>query len=332
VRRHQLAIIQTTRRWRVAVAAAAALGGLVAAPAAEAARPHSVHGVTVHLQSADRATARVVAAPAGPQAGMYLERGQQQAALAAGLARSIVAGVRGPAAAERAATVLGLFADHQTSEAQSLTSVLGGVRPDVQADVARAISADTGGRGVVLGMLSGLLPSLAATARPVVAQVMAMESSQGAQIPVELAGVLEAGGLPCTATGAVQQALVVSIQAFQLGLSNLGPALALVPARVKALVASEIDGIPDLLRQIEAQLAAVVPCATTPAAAPPPVAAVGAPTLLGGMTQLIDGILGRFLPGLGAGQTPAPVAAPAPLTGLLGGMTSLFGGLFGLLG
>jgi hypothetical protein len=99
---------------------------------------------------------------------------------------------------------------------------------------------------------------------------------------------------------------------------------------VKALVASEINGIPDLLRQIEAQLAAVVPCATTPSAAgPAPVAAVGGPTLLGGMTQLIDGILGRFLPGLGVGQTPAPVAAPAPLAGLLGGMTSLFGGLFG---
>ncbi len=332
VTKRLIGVSQMTRRWRVGlvVVGLVVLGG---APTAEAAKPHSTHGVVVHLRSADRAIARLVAGPAGPAAGMYLARADQQARLAAGIARSIVLAGHGGASGERAATVLGLFADHQTSEAQTLTSVLGSVRPELQADVARAISADTGGRGVVLGMLSGLLPTLSAKAQPIFGQVVTLESSQGAQVPVELAGVLGGSALPCSATGAVQQALVVSTQAFQLGLANLGPALALVPPRVRAQVQSEIDGIPALLRHIEEQLASAVPCSGGPAApGQAPVAAIQAPALLGGMTELIDGILGRLLPGLGAGRTPAPVAAPAPLAGLLGGVGSLFGSLLPHLG
>ena len=322
-----IGVNRMARSWRAGLVAVGLLA-LAGAPAAAAAKPHSAHGVTVHLQSADRAIARLVAAPASPDAATYLARAAQQARLAAGLARSIVLAGHGGASGERAATVLGLFADHQTSEAETLTSVLGSVRPELEADVARAISADTGGRGVVLGMLSGLLPTLPSRAQPIFAQVVTLESSQGAQVPVELAGVLGGSAVPCSATGAVQQALVVSTQAFQLGLANLGPALALVPPRVRAQVQSEIDGIPALLRHIEEQLASAVPCSGGPAApGTAPVTAVGAPTLLGGMTQLIDGILGRFLPGLGAGQTPAAVATPAPLAGLLGGVGGLFGGL-----
>ena len=179
-------------------------------------------------------------------------------------------------------------------------------------------------------MLSGLLPTLSGRAQPIFGQVVTLESSQGAQVPVELAGVLGGSALPCTATGAVQQALVVSTQAFQLGLTDLGPALALVGPRVRAQVQSEINGIPDLLRHIKAQLGQLRALLGDAAPGAAPVAAIQAPALLGGMTQLIDGILGRFLPGLGAGQTPAPVAAPAPLAGLLGGVGSLFGGLFRL--
>lgn len=306
--------------------------GLAAAPAAEAGRPHSLRGAVAHLRAADRALARLVAAPAGPLAGMYLTRSGQQTALAAGVAQAIVARARGRAGTQTAATALGLLADHQTSAAQELTSILGVVAPELQAAVAQAISTATGGRQVVLAVLSGLLPDLSAGARPVVAQVVAMESSQGVQVPVALAGVLGGSSVACQATGAVQQALVVATQAFQLGLAGLGQALALVPPAVQAQVQTEIDGVPDLLRHIEEQLAQAVPCSasTQPAgAAGTPVAALRTPALLGGMSQLIGGILGRVLPGLGAGQTPAPVAAPAPLSSLLGGVGGLLGGGLG---
>lgn len=306
-------------RLRSAVLAAAAVAGLAAAPAAHASRPHSLRGVVVHLRTADRATARLTAQPTGPLAAMYLARAQAQTALAGELARAIKATAHGKAGAERAATALGLLADHQTSEAQTFTSLLGSVKPELQAAVAQAISVATGGREGVLGSLGGLLPKLSADARPVVAQIVAVESSQGAQVPAQLAGKLGANAVACAATGAVQQALVVATQAFQLGLANLGPVLGLVNAHVHAQVQSEIDGIPALLHEVEAQLAQSVPCSPPAAQAPAPVAAVRAPTLLGGMTQLIDGILGQLLPGLSAGQTPAPVAAPSLLSTLLGG-------------
>ncbi len=320
----------TLRPWSAALGAAALLA-LLAAPAAQAGRRHSLHGVVVHLRAADRATTRLTAHPGGPLAAMYLARISRQTALAAAVARSIAASAHHGASAERAATVLGLLADHQTSEAQALTSVLGDISPGLQAAVAQAISTATGGRGSVLGTLSGLLPELSSQAKPIVAQIVAMESSQGAQVPVELAGVLGGNSLACPATGAVQQALVVATQAFQFGLTNLGQALALVPAPVRLQVQSEIDGIPNLLRNIEDQLQSAVPCSTASSTAgpgsPAPVTALKTPTLIGGMTQLINGILGQLLPGLGAGQTPTPVAAPAPLTGLLGGFgTGLFGG------
>jgi hypothetical protein len=314
-------------RWGIVAAAAAV--ALMAAPAAQAAKPHSIHGEVVHLRAADRATARLAAAPTGPLASMYLARSQQQLALATSVAASIVHAAHNRTGSERAATALGLLADEQTSQSQALTSVLGTVAPSLQAAAAQAISTATGGRQGVLGVLSGLLPGLSRASRPVVAQVVAVESSQGAQVPVQIAGVLGANSVACAATGAVQQALVVSTQAFQIGLSVLGPALALVPAAVRAQVQTAIDGIPALLTAVENQLAQVLPCTgaaagTTPSSTPA-VKAVQAPTLLGGMTQLIDGILGTFLPGLASGQSPTLIAAPAPLTGLLGGL--LGGGL-----
>ena len=296
-RQHQL----RSGRLRSAALVAAAVVGLGAAPAAQAAKPHSVRGV-------------------GALAAMYLARAQAETALAAQLAQAIKAGAHGKAGAERAATALGLLADHQTSDAQTFTSLLGSVRPELQAAVAQAITVATGGREGVLGTLGGLLPRLSTGARPVVAQIVALESSQGAQVPSQLAGRLGANSLACAATGAVQQALVVATQAFQLGLANLGPVLGLVNAHVQAQVQSEIDGIPALLHEVEAQLAQSVPCSPPAAQAPAPVAAVQAPTLLGGMTQLIDGILGHLLPGLTAGQTPAPVATPSLLSGLFGGL------------
>jgi hypothetical protein len=293
---------------------------LAAAPAAEARKPDSLQRVVVHLRGADRALARLGDQPAGPLAAMYLARVQAQTTAAYRIARSITAGAHGGASSERAATVLGLVADHQTGDAQTLSSILGAVGPDVQAPLAQAISAATGGRGVVLGKLSKLLPGLSTKAQPLVAQVVALESSQGAQVPVQIAGVLGDNTLACAATGAVQQALVVATQSFQLGLANLGPALALVPAAVHAQVQGEIDGIPALLRHIEEQLARVIPCpGSTQAATSGPVKALANPTLLGGITQLIDGILGRLLPGLSAGQSPAAAPAPASLNGLLGG-------------
>ncbi|MGI8801260.1 MAG: hypothetical protein ACR2KV_03675 [Solirubrobacteraceae bacterium] len=318
-------------RGGAALAAVAALT-LVVVPAAEARKAHSVRAVVVHLRAADRATARLAAQPTGPLAAMYLAREQSQTALAAAVAHAMVdAAHGGQASSERAATALGLFADHQTSVTQTLTSLLGEVSPGLQAAVAQAISAATGGRGVALGTLNALLPALSTGAKPVVAQVVALESSQGAQIPVALAGALGANSLSCSATGAVQQALVVSTQVFQIGLSNIGLALSLVPPAVRAQVQSEIDGVPALLHDIENQLSTVLPCpgSTTPAPAGAPVAALKAPALLGGMTQLIDGILGAVLPGLHAGQTPAPIATPAPLAGLLGPLAGLFGGLLG---
>ncbi|MEA2267184.1 MAG: hypothetical protein QOE27_2767 [Solirubrobacteraceae bacterium] len=310
-----------------------ALVSLAAAtPGAQASKPHSVHGVVVHLRSADRALTRLVADPSGPLAGMYLRRAEDQAALAGKIARSMAATSQAGPSAERAATALGLLADHQTGVAQSLTSLVGEARPELQAAVAQGISSATGQRRVVLARLSGLLPDVSTGSRPVVAEIVAMESSQGAQVPVALAGVLGANSLACAATGAVQQALVVATQAFQLGLSNLGPALMLVTASVHAQVQSEIDGIPSLLGHIEEQLAGVIPCSSSTQPAGPskssPVTALQAPVLLGGMTQLIDGIIGGLLPGLVAGQTPVAVAAPAPLAGLLGGSTGFLGGLW----
>jgi hypothetical protein len=307
---------------------------LAGAPAAEAARAHSLHGVSVHLRSAARSLGRLTDRPAGPLAGMYLARVETQTALATGVARAIAAAAHGGASSGRAATALGLVADAQTSEAQTLTSVLGQVRPELQAEVARAISTATAGRGVVLGKLSGLLPDVSAQTRPVVAQVVALESSQGAQVPVELAGALGGSSVACAATGAVQQALVVATRSFQLGLAGLAPALALVPAAVRDQVQAEIDGVPSLLTHIEEQLAGAPTCsgpapAPGPGAATPggpaPVQALGTPALLGGMTQLIDGILGWLVPGA---ASPALAPAPAPLAGLLGG----FGGLRALAG
>jgi hypothetical protein len=315
------------RSW--AALAAVLLLGLAAAPAAQARRHSSLHRVVVHLRAADRALNRLGDQPASPLAAMYLARVEAQTAGAYRVARSIAAGAHGRASSERAATVLGLVADHQTGDAQTLSSILGAVGPDVQAPLAQAISTATAGRGVVLGKLSRLLPTLSTTARPLAAQVVALESSQGAQVPVQIASVLGNNTLACAATGAVQQALVVATQSFQLGLANLGPALALVPAPVRAQVQSEIDGIPALLRHIEEQLARVVPCpGSMQAATAGPVKALATPTLLGGITQLIDGILGRLLPGLSAGQSPAAAPAPASLTGLLGG--GLLGGLWPL--
>ncbi len=328
----------TERRWassrRWIASAVVVLVALAAAPAAQARKAHSLHGVVVHLRSADRALSRLVAHPASPLAEMYLTRSASQTALAGSVAHAIVLAAHGGASSELAATVLGLFADHQTSQAQSLTSVLGQVPPELQADVARAISTATGGRGVVLGTLSGLLPALSSAARPLVAQVVAIEASQGAQVPVQIAGVLGANAVGCQAAGPVQQALVVATQAFQLGLADLGPVLALVPASVHAQVQSEIDGVPALLRQIEDQIAGLLPCAGTAptyhtTGATAPVKALGTPALVDGMTQLIDRILASLAPGVGAGTTPAPVAVPAPLSGLLGGVGSLLGGGLG---
>ncbi len=314
-------------RLRVAIVAAMSTLALTAAPAAQAAKAHSLHGEVVHLRAADRATARLTGAPTGPLAAMYLARSQQQLALATSVAASIVRAGHTRTGSERAATALGLLADEQTSQAQALTSVLGTVPPALEAGVAQAISTATGGRQGVLGVLSGLLPGLTRASRPVVAEVVAVESSQGAQVPVQIAGILGASAVTCAATGAVQQALVVSTQAFQIGLTVLGPALALVPAAARAQVQTAIDGIPALLTAVESQLAQALPCSGAPetSSTPAAVKAVQAPTLLGGMTQLIDGILGTFLPGVLNGQSPTPIAAPAPLAGLLGGL--LGGGL-----
>jgi hypothetical protein len=333
--------------WRPAGRARLALaGGLMAAAMAGApiAAADTLNTVRGHLRSAD-ATLRQVVVAAGSGRSVKAPLAALEASVrAAGressrLYRSAHHSHR-PAARLRAATAMTKLAAQDNRDAVALTPLVAGLAPAAgQTDLAVFVASVTQGREQALSLVAPLIGQLPRPVGATFAASVARLSEAGVGQVGQLAGALPAGSIACPGVDAAIQVVVTILASVQTDLTRVQALLSLLPGGAQGQFTAVVGGLPVQLNALAATLAHAFACpATTPVAgrtagAGSLVSVLGTVgSVVDSVTQLVRSLLASFVPAVGAGHTPSPVAVPPAVSGLLSQVTSLFpelGSLFG---
>lgn len=232
---------------RLKLAAGFAAVALLATPAAASAHAKpSTQSVRAHVRSADQALTKVAALidsdkDAAAAIQMVRNRRQIQAATREAACIRSVSG---------RATALRLVAKQRNVNAESYAALVDEAAGALQADIARAISANVNGREIALGTLTNLLPSLPAAARAAVAAAIAALSSDGGDEVTSIVNALQSGDITSIAQPYVDAALAVATSAIGMGLERLQGIVAELPAEAQEPVQGAIAQVTAILQAI----------------------------------------------------------------------------------
>ncbi|HEY5198415.1 MAG TPA: hypothetical protein VIJ51_15450 [Solirubrobacteraceae bacterium] len=316
---------------RFALAGALSAGLMVVVPAAQA---DSLGTVRTHVHRADTALAKVIAAaPTGSVSGPLssLEAAINAAGVNAG---NLYEHAHTTAVRENAAAAMDKVAAQENRDAAALTPMIGQLTGAAQSQVATVVAAVTQGREEALSLVSALVPKLPSVSRSAVAGTVASLSDSGTGQVGQLVGSISPNSIACTALNAVGQVVATVVASVQSDLGRVQGLISMLPAAGDTQFSSIISGLPAQLTSLVATLQSAFDC--SPSASTSTGAGIGGVTsLVGSITNLVQGLLGSFLPSLGGGSSSGPVAG-VPVTGLLSGLlgsiTSTVPSLGGLLG
>jgi hypothetical protein len=342
----------TTRTRRtvtsLATAALLAAGVTVLAPAAQADTATSVRS---HVRAADVALHQLVAASAGGSVGGPLKQLEAQLSAAgrdsAKLYRS-AHHVHKSAVSVRAASVLTKVAQQENRDTTALTPLLGQLTGSGQIDIAGFIASATQGREQALSLVTQLLGLLPAPAQGQIAGIVAQLSNAGTGQAGQLAGAISAGSIACPAIDAVSTVIGTVLTSVQADLARVQSILSFLPAGAVSQFSGVLDGLPDELTALLASVKQALNCPTTTTVTGTATTGQGASStgsttgaaagtvgsLVSSIFALIQKLLSSFLPGITAGQTPAPVTVggtgslstlPSPMS-FIPNFASFFGG------
>ncbi len=322
------AVGRRSRFVRFALAGALSAGLMVAVPAAQA---DTLSTVKTHIHRADTALAKVVAA--GPSGSVSGPLSSLEAAIeAAGVnASSLYTHAHSANVQIAAATAMDKLAAQENRDAAAMTPMIGQLTGVAQSQVATAVAAVTQGREEALSLVAGLVPKLPTVSRSAVAGTVASLSDSGTGQVGQLTGTISPNSIACTALTAVGQVVATVVASVQSDLGRVQGLLSMLPVGGGTQFSSVISGLPAQLTSLVGTLQSAFNCSSTTGAA----GIGGVTSLIGSVTNLGQGLLGSFLPSLGAGSGAGAVTG-VPVTGLLSGLlgsiTSTVPSLGGLLG
>jgi hypothetical protein len=325
------------RRGRFArLALAGALMTVGATAVAPAAQADTLKTVRSHVRSADAALHQVVAAAPGGSISAPLAALEAQLKAAGHDSARLYRHAHSSAAHVKAATALTKLGSQEARDTAVLTPLVGSLSGANQTDIAGFLAAVTQGREQVLNLVTQLVGTLPDPVQGQVAGIVAQLSNAGTGQIGALAGAITPGSIACTALDAVSQVVATVLTSVQADLARVQSVLSFLPAAGQTQLTGVLNGLPAQLNALIASLKQGFNCTgTTPATdvtgiATGPVSIVT--SLIGSVTQLVQSLVGSFLPGIGSGQTPAPVSLPGPVSGILGSVTNLIPGLGSLFG
>ncbi|HWH10279.1 MAG TPA: hypothetical protein VG165_04065 [Solirubrobacteraceae bacterium] len=323
------------RRGRLArfvLTGALSAGLMVAVPAAQA---DTLSTVRTHVHRADTALAKVLAAAqtgsvSGPLSSL------EAAINAAGVnAANLYKHAHTASVRVNAAAAMDKVAAQENRDAAALTPMIGQLTGTPQSQVASVVAAVTQGREEALSLVSALIPKLPVVSRTAVAGTVASLSDSGTGQVGQLVGSISPNSIACTALNAVGQVVATVVASVQSDLSRVQGLASMLPAGGTSQFSSIISGLPGELTSLVGTLQTAFNCTPATGSTPATVGVGGVTSLVSSITNLVQGILGSFLPSLGGGSSSGPVAG-VPVTGLLSGLlgsvTSTvpsFGGLLG---
>jgi len=322
---------------------------MVAVPVAQA---DTLSTVRTHVHRADTALAKVIAAaPSGSVSGPLASL--EAAINAAGVnAANLYKHAHSASVRDRAAVAMDKVAAQENRDAAALTPMIGQLTGVAQSQVAMAVAAVTQGREEALSLVSALVPKLPVGSQSAVAGTVASLSNSGSGQIGQLIGSISPNSIACTALDAVGQVVATVVASVQSDLGRVQGLLPMLPVGGTSQFSSIVSGLPAQLTSLVGTLRSAFNCSSSGGVGTG--AGIGGVTsLVSSVTNLVQGILGSFLPSLGGGPSSTPVAG-VPVTGLLssllgsvtttvpslggllggsaGGAGGLFGGILGLLG
>jgi hypothetical protein len=327
-----LALGRRGRLARFALAGALSAGLMVAVPAAQA---DTLSTVRTHVHRADTALAKVIAAaPSGSVSGPLASL--EAAINAAGAnAANLYKHAHTSAVRVNAATAMDKVAAQENRDAAALTPIIGQLTGQAQSEVASVVAAVTQGREQALSLVSALVPKLPSVSRDAVAGTVASLSDSGVGQVGQLLGTISPNSIACTALNTVGQVVATVVASVQTDLARVQGLLSMLPVGGGTQFSSIISGLPAQLTSLVSQLQTAFNCPTSGGGVVVGGNLGGVTSLVSSITNLVEGIVGSFLPSLGGGSGSSPVTG-VPVTGLLssllGSITSTvpsFGGLLG---
>ncbi|MEA2298130.1 MAG: hypothetical protein QOF77_1066 [Solirubrobacteraceae bacterium] len=324
--------------------------GTVFVPIAQA---DSVTSVRSHVHGADAALRQVVAAAGGGSVSGPLAQLRAHLSAAgkdsAKLYRSAHHAHKARVSV-RAATALTKLAAQENRDTTTLTPLLGQLGGAGQTEIAGFIASATQGREQALSLVTELLGQLPAPVQAQIAGIVAQLSNIGSGQAGELAGAISPGSIACPAIDAVSTVIGTVLSSVQADLARVLAIIPFLPPEAASQLTAVLNGLPGQLNSLLDSVKQAFNCpsptpgAGTTSPTPDPGSGLGAlagtvvstvGSLVSSITELIQKLLSSFLPGIGAGQTPSPVAAggsvsslPSPMS-FIPNFASFFGGAMG---
>ena len=277
----------------------ALMAALLAVPATAEAKP--VNKARTEAVKADRSLDRVVSlakrnrdSAAARELRNY-RRHLRSAEAQVRLQRASTGTVAGATSYGRSVRVVGAVSDQC---ADSLSQVVGDVGGDPQVALANAIKACIAARERVVETLTQLLDQVPAQARPYLASVIAMLSTDGQNEVGAITETLANPALPTDVAGILTQALEMATAAIDDAMARLQEVLVLVPADVRPMVQGAITLVTQQLRSV---MTMVKDLLAGLLGGTPSVAGTGTPEGLpgaGGLTgmKVLQCIVGKWFP------------------------------------
>lgn len=275
--------------------AAIVVGSLALAPAAaEAQKAPSPKSVKSHVRKADRSLKRVeslVRSGDSAAAGKYVRRVRRQMRVANRQATRIRRRAHGPRSFKRAALAEVVVANEFNKIAEAYAAIVDEATGAVQLLIATTIDNYLAARQKAIEVLTQLMDVLPEQARPYIAQVIALLSTDGKDEVVSITRAIQSPGLPPEVGQALTDALEVATGAIATATETLKSILPLLPAEARPVVEQALGLVTQVVDQVK-----------------------------GIVTSLLGSLLGN-LPGVpGSGQTPGGnTPSPGLLDGIFGG-------------
>ena len=235
------------------LAAGALVASFAAVPVTAEAKPASTGKVRVEVRAADKSLDRVVSLVRRNRdsaASKELRKYRRQLRGAEGQARRLrrstgtVAGAKSYANAVR---MVGLVSDEC---ADSLSSIVDEAAGNPQEAIARSISACIVTRERLVEALTQVLDQVPEAAKPYVAKVIALLSSDGQNEVANITDVLGNPGLPTDVASILTHALELATAAIDDAMTRLQGILDVVPPEVRPMVQSALTMVTEMLNSV----------------------------------------------------------------------------------
>jgi len=217
--------------------AAIVVGSLALAPAAaEAHKVASPKSVKSHVRKADRSLKQVkslVRSGDSPEAAQHVRRVRSQMRSATREANRLKRRARSKRSVKRAAAAQVTVAKEFNRIAEAYAVIVDEANGVVQLAIASTIDNYLVGRQKAIEVLTGLMDQLPEAARPHIARVLALLTTDGKDEVVSITQAIQSPGLPPEVASALTQALEVATAAIGMATEQLQAILPLLPAEAR---------------------------------------------------------------------------------------------------